>query len=227
MDQPLIYLVMKYFITFILILPITFSSFSQTEADILIINGRILDGSGNSWYYGDIAIKNGKILRVGRFDSISSNKLIDAKNAIVAPGFIDVHTHIEGGELRTPTADNFIYDGVTAVVTGNCGSSHVDIAKYLQFIDSLKPSINVATLIGHNDVRKSVMGTANRIPRDEELKKMEELVRSGLRNGAVGFSSGLIYIPGTYSKTEEIIRLATAASGEGGVYVTHMRSEIG
>lgn len=198
---------------------------AQPNADILIRNGRILDGSGNSWRYGDVAIKDGKILKIGNFTGISASKIIDAKGMIITPGFIDVHTHIEGDELKTPTADNFIHDGVTTVITGNCGSSNTDIKKYLQRIDSIGISINVATLIGHNDVRKAVMGTANRKATEEELKKMETIVDEGMKNGAVGFSTGLIYIPGAYSTTDEVLRLAKIAAKYKGVYASHMRDE--
>jgi N-acyl-D-amino-acid deacylase len=201
------------------------SSHAQTTADIIITNGRILDGTGNSWIKGNIAIKDGKIIKIGPFDAIGSSKIIDAKGLIVAPGFIDVHTHIEGDEFENPTANNFILDGVTTVVTGNCGSSNTDIKKYLWQIDSLKPSINVATLIGHNDVRKAVMGRANRQPTEEEMKKMEALVEQAMKDGAVGLSTGLIYIPGTYSETDEIVRLAKVAARYKGVYASHMRDE--
>lgn len=198
---------------------------AQTNVDILIKNGRILDGTGNSWRYGDVAVKDGKIFRVGTINDLAATKTIDAKGMIISPGFIDVHTHIEGDELRTPTADNFIHDGVTTVVTGNCGSSNVDIKNYLQKIDSIKLSINVATLIGHNDVRKAVMSTANRKATEDELKKMESIVEDAMKNGAVGFSTGLIYIPGTYSTTDEVLRLAKAASKFRGLYASHMRDE--
>ena len=202
-----------------------YTSFAQLKADILITGGRIVDGTGNSWYYGDVAIKDGKILKIGRLTNVAATKTIDAKGMIVAPGFIDVHTHIEGDEWRNPTANNFILDGVTTVVTGNCGASNVDIAKYLWRIDSLKPSINVATLVGHNDVRKAVMGTANRPPTAEEQQRMEALVQEAMKGGAVGLSTGLIYIPGTYARTEEIVGLAKVAARYGGVYASHMRNE--
>lgn len=195
------------------------------QADILIKNGRIIDGTGNSWYYADIAITNGKIIYVGKSKNTIAKKTIDAKGLVIAPGFIDVHTHIEGGEAKTPTADNFIFDGVTTVVTGNCGSSNIDIKKYLHFLDSLKLSINVATLIGHNDVRREVMGTANRTPTPAELRQMEALVAKAMQDGAVGFSTGLIYIPGTYSNTAEIVQLAKVAAKYNGLYTTHMRDE--
>jgi N-acyl-D-amino-acid deacylase len=198
---------------------------AQTHVDILIRNGRILDGTGNSWRYGDIAIKDGKIFKIGNLAGITASKTIDAKRMIVCPGFIDVHTHIEGDEIKTPTADNFVHDGVTTVITGNCGSSNRDIKKYLQKIDSIKLSINVATLVGHNDVRKAVMGTANRPATEEELQKMKEIVEQGMKDGAVGFSTGLIYIPGTYSTTDEVLQLAKVAAKYHGVYASHMRDE--
>jgi len=198
---------------------------AQTTVDVLIKKGRILDGTGNSWVWGDVAVKDGRIFRIGKNLSLPAKKTIDANGLIVAPGFIDVHTHIEGDEVKNPTADNFIYDGVTSVVTGNCGSSNVNIKAYLQKLDSIKLSINVATLIGHNDVRKAVIGTANRKATDEEIKKMQAIVEQAMKDGAVGFSTGLIYIPGTYSSTEEVVALAKAAAKYGGVYASHMRDE--
>src|SRR5687768_5231874 len=145
-----------------ILLIISFSVSAQQQADILIRNGKVIDGTGNSWYYGDVAIKDGKIFAFGKLNHLTATKTIDATGLIIAPGFIDVHTHIEGDEIKNPTADNFIYDGVTSVVTGNCGASRVNIAEYLAYIDSLHTSINIASLVGHNDVRRAVMGNSNR-----------------------------------------------------------------
>ncbi len=195
------------------------------QAQILIKNGKILDGTGNSWFYGDIAIGQGKILKIGNLSGWKADKTIDATGRIVAPGFIDVHTHIEDDEKKNPTADNFIYDGVTSVITGNCGLSESDLGAYFSMIDSLKLSINVAALIGHNNVRKAVMGSANRNPTEKEMLAMEAIVTKAMKDGAVGLSTGLIYIPGTYSKTEEIVRLAKIAAAAHGVYASHMRDE--
>ncbi|HRF16732.1 MAG TPA: D-aminoacylase, partial [Chitinophagaceae bacterium] len=152
-------------------------------------------------------------------------RFIDARGMIVAPGFIDVHTHLEGDEAKDPNATNFILDGVTTCVTGNCGSSNTDIGKYLRWVDSLKLSINVASLIGHNDIRKAVMGRANRDATADEMKRMEDITEKAMKDGAVGLSTGLIYIPGTYTKTPEIVALAKIASKYNGVYATHMRDE--
>ncbi len=195
------------------------------QYDVLIKNARILDGTGNSWYRSDVGIKGNLIVKIAPVIGGSATKVIDAKSMILAPGFIDVHTHIEGDEKKTPTAPSFIYDGVTTVITGNCGSSQTNIKRYLDFIDSARLSINVGVLIGHNDVRKAVMGKANRDPSAQELEKMEAVVEQGMKDGAVGLSTGLIYIPGTYTKTPEIVALAKVASKYHGIYATHMRSE--
>jgi N-acyl-D-amino-acid deacylase len=215
---------MRLFFTGFLFL-FQFTGITQQTCDILISNGKILDGTGNSWYYGDIAIKSGKILKMGRNINFSAKKTIDAKGMIVAPGFIDVHTHLEEDETKDPEAKSFIYDGVTTCITGNCGSSNIDIKKYLEWIDSLKLSINVATLVGHNDVRKAIMGRANRDATPDEMKQMDNIVEKAMKDGAVGLSTGLQYIPGVYSKTPEIVELAKVAARYNGVYATHMRHE--
>lgn len=210
-----------------LIFCLLFSLFcsAQNNADVIIKNGKIIDGTGNSWFYGDVAVKEGKIVSIGKLSGWKAGKIIDATGLIVAPGFIDVHTHIEDDEVRNPFATNFIYDGVTTVITGNCGASNVDLKRYFKYLDSLRLSVNVASLIGHNDVRKEVMGRSNRVPTESELKKMELIVEQAMKDGAVGLSTGLIYIPGTYSRTDEIIRLAKITSKYNGVYATHMRDE--
>lgn len=215
---------MKYFLSVIFLFLFKQILASDT-ADIIIKHGKIIDGTGNPWFYGDVAIRNGKIISVGNLNNWFAFKTIDATGFVIAPGFIDVHTHIENDEVKNPYATNFIMDGVTTVITGNCGSSNVDVKKYLSFIDSLHLSINVGTLIGHNDVREAVMGDANRAPSNEELEKMRSLVAQGMKDGAVGFSTGLIYIPGTYANTNEIVALAKVAAQYNGVYSTHMRNE--
>jgi len=199
-------------------------SFSQ-EYDLLLTGGKIIDGTGNSWFYGDVALKDGKIIAIGKLPASGARTVLDARGKVVAPGFIDVHTHIEDDERSVPTADNFIFDGVTSVVTGNCGSSNTDIRHYFSQLDSVKTSINVATLIGHNSVRNAVMGDSQRDPSGDELQQMEQLVSDAMLAGAVGFSTGLIYVPGTYARTPEVIALAKVASQYHGVYASHIRDE--
>jgi N-acyl-D-amino-acid deacylase len=195
------------------------------DYDLVIINGKLIDGTGNSWRYADIGVTGGKISHIGNLKQASSRHVIDAKNLVITPGFIDVHTHIEGNDMKVPLAPNFILDGVTTVVTGNCGSSNTDIERYFFRIDSVKTSVNIASLIGHNSVRRAVMGDNQRDPSADEQKKMEDLVDIAMQKGAVGLSTGLIYVPGTYSKTAEVVGLAKAASRHGGVYASHIRDE--
>lgn len=214
---------MKKISTTIFGLFLFFISFSQY--DILIRNGKIIDGTGNSWYYADVAVKNGKIISIGKLTHTTANKIIDANGLIVAPGFIDVHAHIENGVFERPTADNYIYDGVTTVVTGNCGGSDDDLKKFFWRLDSMKTSINVASLVGHNTVRRLAMGLDNRLATSEEQKKMEDLVAQAMKDGAVGLSTGLIYLPGMYSNTEEVIGLAKTAALYNGIYASHIRNE--
>jgi len=213
---------MRIILLFVFFIP---STLSAQIYDVIIRNGKIIDGSGNSWYYGDVGIKDGKIAAIGKLPDARGRREIVATGLIVAPGFIDVHTHIEGESITTPTANNFIFDGVTSVVTGNCGGSNLDMATYFHKLDSVKTAINVASLIGHNTVRRAVMGDLQRDPTSEEQRKMESLVAKAMREGAVGFSTGLIYVPGTYSKTPEVVGLAKAASKYNGVYASHIRDE--
>jgi N-acyl-D-amino-acid deacylase len=178
------------------------------EFDLVIRQGRVIDGSGNPWYVADVGIRDGRIVAVGYFDVTGARHVMDAKGLVVAPGFIDVHTHVEDTLQKVPTADNFLFDGVTSVITGNCGGSRTEVSKWFGELRQNGISINLASLIGHNGVRREVMGTEQRDPTSEEQVKMEALVERAMREGAVGFSTGLIYIPGTYSKTAEVIGLA-------------------
>lgn len=214
----------RYLFVFALVIMACLTTGAQ-DFDLLITNGKIIDGTGNSWFFGDIGVKNGKITAVGHLKNSSATKTLDATGLIVAPGFIDVHTHIETNDLLAPAAANFLYDGVTSVVTGNCGSSNTDLARYFGRLDSVKMGINVATLIGHNSVRRAIMGDVQRDPTPEEQKGMEVLIARAMQEGAVGFSTGLIYVPGTYSKKEEVIALARMAAKYNGVYASHIRNE--
>ena len=193
--------------------------------DLAIINGRIVDGTGNPWFYGSVAIKDGLIVKLGKVDSSHSTRTIDARGMIVAPGFIDVHTHVESSLGDNPSADNFLFMGVTSLVTGNCGGSQLDVGNYLAGLESAGISVNVATLIGHGAVRRQIIREEAREPSPDELQKMRDLVATAMREGAVGMSTGLIYVPGTYAKTDEVVELAKEVARYGGVYSTHMRDE--
>ena len=192
--------------------------------DLLITNARVVDGSGNPWFRSDVGIKDGRIARLGRINPADARQTIDARGQIVAPGFIDVHTHVES-IYSLPAAENFIRMGVTTLVTGNCGGSTVNVAQFLGRIKEKPLAVNIATLIAHGSVRREAMGLDDRAPTPEEMKKMEALVEQGMKDGAVGLSTGLIYVPGTYAKTDEITNLARVAARYGGIYATHMRNE--
>jgi len=215
---------MKHWLFVILIFPFAVAA-QQDSCDLLIKGGKLIDGSGNNWQYLDVAVKDGKIVNIAPQLSIPARRVLDAEGLYVAPGFIDVHTHIEKDEMKAPDAASFLRDGVTSVVTGNCGSSETDLGTYFHRLDSVHLSINVASLIGHNSVRTAVMGRVNRAPTAEEQQGMDDLVSKAMLDGAVGFSTGLIYIPGAYSKTDEVVELAKQAGRYHGIYASHMRSE--
>jgi len=200
------------------------AALAEASFDLVITNARVVDGAGNPWFRADVGIKDGRISRVGRVGASEGRRTIDARGQILAPGFIDVHTHAES-IYEQPDAENFVRMGVTTLVTGNCGGSAVNVGKFLERTKETPIAVNLATLVGHNSVRREVFGDANRAPTSEELEKMKLLVEQAMRDGAVGLSTGLIYVPGTYAKTDEIAELARVAARYGGVYATHMRSE--
>lgn len=192
--------------------------------DLVITNARIVDGTGNPWFRNDIGIKDGRIVKVGRVETISAKVVIDAHDQIVAPGFIDVHTHVED-IFGNPSAENFVRMGVTSLITGNCGGSATDIRELLERYKTKPLAVNLATLIAHGSVRAKVMGLDDRAPTADEQQKMNAMVEQGMKDGAVGLSTGLIYVPGTFAKTDEVVELAKAASKYGGTYASHIRDE--
>ena len=192
--------------------------------DLLIVNAGIIDGTGAPARMGSLAIHNGRITRINPPANTPARERLDVGGQVVAPGFIDVHTHADD-LAQKPQATNFVRMGVTTIIAGNCGGSAIDVGGAFEEITSAEPAVNFATLIGHNTVRQSVMGRAQRAPTGDELQKMKALVFKAMADGAVGFSTGLQYIPGTYAKESEIVELARVAANNNGVYVTHMRNE--
>ena len=194
------------------------------DFDVLIRGGRVLDGAGNPAQFADVAVKDGRIVALGR-PLGDAGRVIDAAGLLVAPGFIDVHTHAdEVAEL--PLAENFVRMGVTTVVVGNCGSSATDVAAFFRQVEATNVAVNVAVLLGQGSVRSQVMGGSFRRPATaEELDRMKALVEQGLRAGSVGLSTGLIYLPGTFTPTEELVELAKVVGRFDGIYASHMRDE--
>jgi N-acyl-D-amino-acid deacylase len=192
--------------------------------DLVIAGGTVIDGTGRAGTVQDVAIKDGKIAALGRIPKAQAAEVIDAAGLVVAPGFIDVHTHADNLANR-PAAANFVRMGVTTIVAGNCGGSALDVGAALAALREKPAAVNFATLIGHNTVRSAVMGSENRAPRAGEIASMKSLVWKAMADGAVGLSTGLQYVPGTYSQPPEIIDLARAAANAGGLYASHMRNE--
>lgn len=201
------------------------ASMPDRPFDLLIRHARVVDGTGGAWYRGDVGVRDGRIAAIGKLDGARAARVIDADDRVLAPGFIDVHTHVEGNLPARPDAENLVADGVTTVVTGNCGGSELAVGDWLESLEKSGIAINVATLVGHNSVRAKVMGYADRAPTARELGEMEALVDRAMREGAVGFSTGLIYTPGTFARPDEVVALARVAARAGGIYATHMRSE--
>lgn len=197
-----------------------------TDVDLLIRHGRVIDGSGSPAYAADVAVRGGRIVAIGQLAHLRATRTIDAAQQVVAPGFIDVHAHIEGGLFNNRSAHNYVHDGVTTVVTGNCGGSADSLAAFFARVESGGgSSINVASLVGHNTVRRQVLGLSNRAATADEQRRMEALVEQAMKEGAVGLSSGLIYLPGMYSSTDEVVGLARAAARHHGLYASHIRDE--
>jgi N-acyl-D-amino-acid deacylase len=196
--------------------------------DVIIRNGRLLDGSGNPWVRGDVAIRGARIAAVGRLADAKATTIIDAGNRFVTPGFIDVHSHAAEGLSRTELrqARPIVAQGVTTIVVNPDGGGPVDLAAQRAALSKGGVGPNVALLIGHGSVRGAVMRTdPNRAPTSDELTQMKALVRAGMEQGAFGLSSGLFYTPGSYSKTDEVVALAAVAGEFGGVYTSHIRDE--
>ena len=196
----------------------------QPRYDLAILGGRVIDGSGAAARKADVAIAGGRIAAIGTVSRQDAREIIDATTLVVAPGFIDVHTHADD-LADQPRAENFVRMGVTTIVAGNCGGSALDVGEALTRIEQTGASLNFATLVGHNTIRRAVMGTDNRMPTITELTKMRSLVWRAMADGADGFSTGLQYVPGTYAATPELIELARVAGNAGGVYASHMRNE--
>lgn len=219
------------------------------EYDIVFRNLKIVDGTGNPTFYGDIAISGDTIIEVGKVLKRAKEEY-DCEGLTAAPGFIDIHNHSDISILTEPFGKNYISQGVTTLVVGNCGESGAPINKnnlnglsfisgnsdedkynfeafdeYLKFLESNKKSINVATLIGHGNIRSVVIGMENKKPSKDDLKEMKKLVKEAMESGAFGFSTGLIYDPGVFADRDEIIELAKVVAGYDGLYSTHMRNE--
>jgi N-acyl-D-aspartate/D-glutamate deacylase len=206
--------------------------------DVVIRNGRIVDGSGSPWYRADVGIRNGKIVRIGRIAPTSGKRIIDAKGLVVAPGFIDMMGQTATPFLKDPAAAfNLLSQGITTINAGEGDSAAPlsddaakkagwqTMASYFTLLEKHGMPMNVVQTVGHTQVRQIVIGDVDRKPTSTELKRMQALVREAMQAGAIGVSTALIYPPAVYANTDEIAALAKVAGEYGGRYYTHMRNE--
>ena len=194
--------------------------------DIIIKGATIFDGSGNAGYIADIGINGEYIAAIDVLSTDTAARTINAAGLALSPGFIDLHSHAENGMAVRPLATNIVQQGITTILGGNCGFSPVDIAGYFTALET-KGNIgpNIGLLIGHNNVREAVMGKADKHADADELASMENVIDAGMKAGAFGISTGLKYVPGAYSNTNEVIELSKIAAANNGIYATHMREE--
>jgi len=193
--------------------------------DLLVAGGTVLDGSGTPGVASDVGIRAGRIVAVAPgLDPASAVRVIDATGLTVAPGFIDLHAHLDP-LLRLPDAESHVRQGVTTALGGPDGSAPWPLAAYLDSAETAGPGMNVAFLTGHNTIRQRVMGPADRAPTAAELEQMKGMVAQAMDEGAFGLSTGLRYLPGTFAETAEVIELARVAAVAGGIYTSHLRDE--
>ena len=195
--------------------------------DLVITNGIIIDGTGAPGYRADLGLRGGRIEKIGPLAGAAARARIDAQGQVVSPGFIDAHVHIESqikvSQARL-VADNFLLQGVTTVITGNCGTSALDIAAQFRKLAGMKLAINVATLVGHNTIRQQICGSRPN-PTPQQIARMQALVRAGIEAGALGFSTGLCYKPGLFAHEDEVVALVQVVAQENAIYATHVRNE--
>ncbi|MCX6906770.1 MAG: D-aminoacylase, partial [Verrucomicrobia bacterium] len=200
---------------------------APVDADLLFHGGTIHDGSGAKPVVGDVAVRDGRIVAVGKVTPGKIGRTIQCRGMVVAPGLIDVHTHTDG-TLNQPGVRpclNYLIQGCTTMITGNCGGGPLDVAKFLTGVETNSAGVNIMALAPHGSIRGKVMGGQRRAPTAEELERMKALVAQAMRDGAWGMSTGLIYPPGSYAETDELIALARVVAAHGGVYVSHIRDE--
>jgi len=197
----------------------------QQSYDLIIRGGRIVDGAGNGWYRADVALQGETIAAIGRLDGATARRVIEARDAVVAPGFIDAHSHARRTIFEETKAENYIRQGVTTAIEGPDGSSPLPLKPFFDKLAAARIAINMGALVGQGSIREHVIGLVNRRATPDEIEKMKELVKQAMEDGALGLSTGLFYVPGNYTPTEEVIELAKVAGRMGGIHTSHMRDE--
>lgn len=219
-------LIWNYCISSVTLLALLLPSFGNSQDyDLIIRGGKVVDGSGNPWYHADIAIKNDRIAEIGQLSNHKAKRVIDAHGLVVAPGFIDPHTHALRGIFEVPNAESALLQGVTTLTEGNDGSSPYPIDRHYADIDNLRISPNWAVFVGQGTIRQRVIGFGLRKATPDEMERMKQMVRDAMEQGALGISTGLFYVPGSFTSTEEVIELSKVAAEYNGIYISHIREE--
>jgi N-acyl-D-amino-acid deacylase len=210
-------------VTLLLVLP----SCAPPSGDLVVVNARIVDGTGTPAYQGGVRVADGVIVEVGNVEPLPGDSVLDADGMVLAPGFVDTHSHHDRGLFEEPDALAAVSQGITTIVLGQDGGSHLPLSEFFRRLEEEDSvAVNVASFSGHNTLRREVMGEDFRRPASEdEVHRMAELLREDLAAGALGLATGLEYDPGIYSATEEVLVLARMAAEEGGRYASHIRSE--
>lgn len=209
------------------LIPLLFAAAGcEADFDLVLHGGTVIDGTGAAGIAADVGVRDGRIAEVGDLSERPATERLDVAGHVVAPGFIDPHTHSRGTIFEIPTADNFVLQGVTTLVEGNDGSSPLDLAAWYDSLATAGGTApNFAMFVGHGSVRTEVLGRVDRSPSDDERTRMRALVEGAMEDGALGLSTGLFYLPGSFATTEEVIDLARIAGALGGIYISHMRNE--
>jgi dihydroorotase/N-acyl-D-amino-acid deacylase len=210
----------------LLVCSLTAVALTQENFDVLIRGGRIVDGSGNPWFSGDVGIRDDRIVRIGDLRGATAERVIDATGLVVSPGFIDPHTHAVRGIFDVPTAESALLQGVTTLIEGNDGSSPYPISEHLENIATTRVSANWALFVGQGTIRSTIVGTEDRPATPAEMELMKQMVEQAMEQGALGLSTGLFYVPGAFTSTEEVIELSKVAARYNGTYISHMRDEV-
>ncbi|MCS7026368.1 MAG: D-aminoacylase [Bryobacteraceae bacterium] len=201
------------------------SLLAQQPLDVLIVGGRIIDGSGSPFFYADVGIRGDSIAEIGSLRGRASRLQVHAHGLTLTPGFIDIHSHALGGIDNEPAAENYIRQGVTTVIEGPDGSSPLPLKPALEKLSKTPLGINLGFCVGHGRIRSAVMGSAQRPATAEEIEQMKTLAQQAMLDGAFGLSTGLFYVPGNYATTEEVIAIAKVVGKLGGFHISHMRDE--
>ena len=202
-----------------------FCLFFAQAFDTILTGGHVVDGAGNPWYRADVGITGDRIAAIGDLRAAQSKQRVDVSGFIVAPGFIDIHSHTVRNLVENPNLENMVRQGITFAMDGQDGGSPLPLQPSMDKVAASRPVVNFGWFVGHGSIRTMAMGLVNRKASPEELQRMKEIARAAMLDGAFGLSTGLFYVPGNYAPVEEVIEIAKIVGLLGGMHISHMRDE--